>query len=941
MIPMTAERWERIQELYHSARERVDSDRARFLAGACAGDGTLQREVEALLDQPVSTSGFIDFLGGPPRARSEGNGANIVGRRLGSYHVQSLLGMGGMGEVYRAHDDKLGRDVAIKVLPERFTADPDRLARFDSEARMLAALNHLHIGAIYGLEHSDGVPALVLELVEGETLAERLQRGPISVRDALSIARQVADALDAAHQKGIVHRDLKPANVKITPAGVVKVLDFGLAKMADSDVTSTREMSQSPTVAMGSTRVGVILGTAPYMSPEQARGMPADTRADTWAFGCVLYEMLAGRPAFTGQTVAETFAAILEREPDWKALPHAIPASVRELLRHCLQKDMTRRLGNIADARVTIERAQRGWNRWRVAAIAAAVVAAVAVGAGVWWRAPVRPADRSEWIQLTTLPDSVIHPALSPDGRMVAFVRGPSRGIVPYAPGQVYVKMLPDGEPVQLTNDNLAKMSPVFSPDGARIAYTTVGPKFGWDTWTVPVLGGEPRSWLDNASGLAWAGPGHVLFSEIQKGLHMKIVAADENRNAQRDLYVPAHAQGMAHFSYASPDLKSVLLVEMDQHHAWAPCRVVPMDGTSDGRLVGPPGAGCMFGAWSPDGKWVYLTSNAGGANHVWRQRFPDGQPEQMTSGPTEEEGIAMAADGRSFVTAVGLRSRSLWLHSGNDERQISVEGNAIDAKFASDGKTLVYKVVSSLGTYPLPGSLRVVNLDTGRAEALTPGFQVLDYDFSADGQQVVMEAADSKGTSRLWLARVDGRLPPQQIPNVEGRQPRFGPAGEILFRRPEGAATFVHGIRADGTGLRKVIAQPIPLLGAVSPDGRFIAGFTASPGNQTSANQLFPLSGDSPVSYGDSIWWNWAPRGDAVSIVGGPIPEGRSYVIPLRAGEVLPRMPAGGLRSELDVAQLPGARKVDADVVPGVSPDVYAFYRTTTQRNLYRIPIP
>jgi Tol biopolymer transport system component len=935
---MTPERWQRIEELYHCTRERVESDRALFLAAACAGDTALQCEVEALLDQPVSTSGFIDFLGGPGPARPKG--VNVLGRRLGSYRVHSLLGMGGMGEVYRAHDDKLGRDVAIKVLPEKFAADPDRLARFEGEARMLAALNHLHIGAIYGLEHVDGVPALVLELVEGETLAERLQRGPIFVRDALSIARQVADALDAAHQKGIVHRDLKPANVKITPAGIVKVLDFGLAKMADSEATVTRDLSQSPTMAVGSTGVGVILGTAPYMSPEQARGMPAGTRADIWAFGCMLYEMLAGRPAFTGRTVAETFAVILEREPDWTALPHATPASMRELLRHCLQKDMTRRLGNIADARVTIEKAERGWNRWRVAAIAAAAVAAMTIGVGVWWPAPARPADRSEWVQLTTLPDSVIHPALSPDGRMVAFVRGPSSAVVPYAPGQVYVKLLPDGEPVQLTNDTLAKMSPAFSPDGARVAYTTVNQQFGWDTWTVPVSGGEPRTWLDNASGLAWAGSGQVLFSEIRKGLHMGIVGADEKRNGLRDVYLPAHAQGMAHLSYSSPDRKWVLLAEMDQHHAWTPCRVVPMDGTSAGRLVGPVGAGCTFGAWSPDGEWVYLTSNAGGANHVWRQRFPDGQPEQMTSGPTEEEGIAMAADGRSFVTAVALRNRSLWFHSGNDEQQISLEGNAVDAKFASDGKRLVYKVVSSLGTYPSPGDLRVANLDTGRSEALTPGFEVIDYDLSADGQQVVMES-ESDGTSRLWLARVDGRLPPQQIPNVEGRQPRFGPAGEILFRRPEGAATFVYGVRPDGTGIRKVIEQPIPLLGAVSPDGRFIEAWTASQGNETSASQLFPLSGGTPLSIAGFIGLSWASRGDAIAISGGPIPEGRSYVIPLGAGEVLPRMPAGGLRSEQDVARLPGARKVEAVVVPGVSPDEYAFYRTTTQRNLYRIPIP
>ncbi len=222
---MTAERWERIQGLYHAARAHADSDRAQFLGDACAGDAMLRQEVQALLDQPVSTGGFIDFLGGPPLAQVTSVASNdLTGRQLGSYRVLSLLGRGGMGEVYRAHDSRLGRDVAIKVLPTRFTEDAERLARFESEARMLAALNHPHIGAIYGLEDADGVPALVLELVDGETLADRLRRGPISPPDAAAIARQIAVALDAAHRKSIIHRDLKPANIKITPQGVVKVL---------------------------------------------------------------------------------------------------------------------------------------------------------------------------------------------------------------------------------------------------------------------------------------------------------------------------------------------------------------------------------------------------------------------------------------------------------------------------------------------------------------------------------------------------------------------------------------------------------------------------------------------------------------------------------------------------------------------------------------------
>jgi Tol biopolymer transport system component len=936
MRAMTRERWERIQELYHSAWAYAESDRARFLADACAGDDTLQREVQALLDQPVSTGRFIDFLGGPAPAHLHTAGANLTGRRLGSYQVLSLLGRGGMGEVYRAHDAKLGRDVAIKVLPAMFTADAERLARFDSEARMLAALNHPHIGAIYGLEDADRVPALVLELVEGETLADRLHRGPISPRDALAMARQIADALDAAHRKGIIHRDLKPGNIKITPDGVVKVLDFGLAKAVASDVASTQDVSQSPTAAIGATRVGGILGTAAYMSPEQARGMPVDKRADIWAFGCVLYEMLTGRPPFTGQTVAETFAAILDREPDWKTLPGATPSGIRELLRECLQKDLTRRVPNIAEARATIEHAQRGGNRWRVAAIAAAAVAALAIVGGVWWRTPARPADRSEWVQLTQLPDSVIHPVLSPDGRMVAFVRGQSNPVVPFALGQVYVKLLPDGEPVQLTNDKLRKMSPVFSPDGGRIGYTTVNEQFAWDTWTVPVLGGEPKQLLDNASGLVWTSPGQVMFSEMKKNPHMGIVAAAESRSGQRDVYLPAHEQGMAHLSYLSPDRQWLLLVEMDQNHAWTPCRVVPVDGKSPGRLVGPPDAACTFGAWSPNGKWMYLTSNAGGTNHIWRQRFPDGEPEQLTSGPTEEEGIALAPDGRSFVTAVALRNTSVWLHDGSGERPISLEGSAIDAKFTPDGKNLLYKVVSSLGNNPLPGELRIASLDSGRSEVLIPGFRVIDYDISADGQRVVMEAADGEGTSRVWLARLDRQLPHQQIPNVEGKQPRYGPSGEIFFRRPEGAATFVYRVRADGSDMQKVIEQPIALLGDVSRDGRWILGWA-------SRWQAFSLDGRPPVLIGSFMGWNWSPNGDWVSMAGsgGPISQDRSYLIPLAPGEALPRIPAEGFHTEDEIAQLPGARKVDARIVAGPSPDVYAFYRSTTQRNLYRIPIP
>ncbi|HEY7575657.1 MAG TPA: serine/threonine-protein kinase, partial [Thermoanaerobaculia bacterium] len=279
-----------------------------------------------------------------------------AGTRLGPYEILAKVGAGGMGEVYRARDARLGRDVAIKVLPEAFAADAERLARFRREAQVLAALNHPHIAAIHGLEESNGIEAIVLELVPGETVAERLAKGPLPVDEALEIARQIADGLAAAHERGIVHRDLKPANVKLTPEGRVKILDFGLAKALVGDASSP-EVSKSPTLTAAGTQAGIIVGTAAYMSPEQARGKAVDKRADIWAFGALLYEMLAGRRVFDGETVSDTLAAVLTRDPDWKALPAATPASVRRVLKRCLDRDAKTRLHDIADARIEMDEA--------------------------------------------------------------------------------------------------------------------------------------------------------------------------------------------------------------------------------------------------------------------------------------------------------------------------------------------------------------------------------------------------------------------------------------------------------------------------------------------------------------------------------------------------------------------------------------------------------
>jgi serine/threonine protein kinase len=359
---MDPARWQQIERLYHEALARPAEVRPRFLAEACAGDEGIRHDVQVLLETSGTGEGVF---AGPAVAMAaqmvrDSDASVLTGRRLGVYELKERIGAGGMGEVYRARDMRLGRDVAIKILPRAFTSDPDRLARFEREARVLAALNHPNIATIHGLEEADAagpaeaghhVRGLVMELVEGETLAERIARGPIPIPDALDIGKQITEALESAHDKGIVHRDLKPANIKITSVGVVKVLDFGLAKV----VTDEGDGSQAPTVTIDATREGTIMGTAAYMSPEQARGLAVDKRTDVWAFGCVLYEMLTGRAAFARATVSDTIAAILERQPEWTALSPDTPPSVVRVLQRCIAKDPRSRLRDVGDARLEIE----------------------------------------------------------------------------------------------------------------------------------------------------------------------------------------------------------------------------------------------------------------------------------------------------------------------------------------------------------------------------------------------------------------------------------------------------------------------------------------------------------------------------------------------------------------------------------------------------------
>ncbi len=452
--------------------------------------------------------------------------APLSGTRLGPYEILAPLGAGGMGEVYRARDTRLGRDVAIKALPDGFANAPDRLARFQREAQILASLNHSNIAAIHGLEEHNDTRYLVLEYVPGETLGERIRRGPLTVEESLEISRQIAEALEAAHEKGVVHRDLKPANIKITPDGKVKVLDFGLAKEMAMDRSDVQDALNSPTLTLASpayTRAGVILGTAAYMSPEQARGKPVDKRADIWAFGCILYEGLTGKMAFGGETVTDTLAAVVKAEPEWGDLPAAAGPRVRELLRRCLEKDPRSRLRDIGDARIFITEALSGDPAAAASSsprpvqrllpiLVAACLAALLLGviAGMWWRGRSEPAGVWTGVYLGGPALSTI-PRPSPDGHLLAFVAKDDDDVM-----QVWVMNPESGNRVMLTHrrDLGFASNCSWSADGTRIFYDRYYDQFK-GVYSVPALGGDEQMILETG-GIPEALPdGSLLVTEI------------------------------------------------------------------------------------------------------------------------------------------------------------------------------------------------------------------------------------------------------------------------------------------------------------------------------------------------------------------------------------------------------------------------------------------
>ena len=524
---------------------------------------------------------------------------------------------------------------------------------------------------------------------------------------------------------------------------------------------------------------------------------------------------------------------------------------------------------------------------------------------------------------------------------MLAFKRGDESPFL--GPGQIWVR-LSNGESVQLTKEVGRKFAPVFSRDGTRVAYTNLL-SGAWDTWTVPVTGGQPTRLLPNASGLTWIGDHQVLFSEIKSGLHMGIVTATDSRAAWREIYIQPDEHAMAHYSYLSPDRQSVLVVEMTGAHAFTqPCRLVPFDGSSGGRQVGPRGT-CLSAAWSPDGKWMYFAAVVAGSSHIWRQRFPDGAPEQITFGPLEEEGVAVAPDGRSIVTSVGMRRSAVWIHDASGERAIVSEGYASAPRMSRDGTRVFFLFVrdwwlAARGWLSASADLRSVDLTSGKSDILLSGQSVTAYAISRDEKEVAFTTTNADGASQIWLAPLDRSTPPRLI--VEsGDQVSFGAPGELIFRSLAKGNALAR-IKADRTGFERIPTVSFLEKGEVSPDGEWVIILApATTGRPVVETLAVPLLGGVPKKLCDTCRVDWSPDGKTLYLSLTTL-DPRTFAIPLPAGKTLPDLPVGGITALDRALGPPGTVTIEGRslISPGSDPSTYVFTRTESQRNLFRIPL-
>jgi eukaryotic-like serine/threonine-protein kinase len=949
---MDSKLFEQIEKLYNALLACKSAERSALLEQA---DPEVRREVELMLAQKDSLLDHPAWEGLPKSTITE-----AIPRLMDRYEMHGKLGEGGMGVVHRALDTKLNRPVAIKFLSDDL-ADLAARHRFQREAQTASSLNHPHILTVYDAGEFEGRQYLVTEFVDGGTLKTWVRATKRTWRQIVELLSGPADGLAAAHAAGILHRDIKPDNILISKAGYAKLADFGLAKLAEG---AGADLSR--TLTEGRTGRGVIIGTIPYMSPEQASGKAVDARSDIFSFGVLLYEMLGGRRPFTGNTDLQVLQAILHSPAE--PLGEDVPLLLRSAVEKALEKDPAERYQSMRDLVVDLRRAARltvdesapatverakPHRRWKWIAAGAAVLFAIAGSAGWVLLRSKSPggASRLEYTQLTNFADSAVAPTLSPDGRMLAFIRSENTF---WGPGDVYVKLLPNGDPVQVTHDSASgKEGPVvFSPDGSRIAFTGGGN--GGDTWAAPVLGGEPTRLVARASGLSWieTGPGQrsVMFSSIVpgEGIHMGIFESSESRSGLRTVYMPAGPNGMAHRSFLSPDHRNVLVVEMDLG-SWRPCRLVSFDGRSMGTRVGPQSAQCTDAAWSPDGEWMYMSANTGAGYHIWRQRFPDGTPEQVTSGATEEQGLSFAPDGRSFVTSVGGSQSTLWVHDAKGDRQITSEGFAFLPSFSSDGRTLYYLVRSRANSRFVSGELWSASLETGRATRLLPDYLTEHYNVSADGKRVVFLSIDQAGHSQLWLAPLDAGSPPRRLASTEyADRAMFDPHGGVLFAGGgEEGVYYLYHVNEDGTGLQKLLPGTVSYLYAISPDGKAVAVWVGADvyvdaydgSSQTLICKDCGTAGAEDRGVTPPLL-SWSS--DEKFMYVGDESARQTYAVPLHPGQLVPSLPPGKLGWASSAGKLPGAKALpEPRAFGGADPSVYAYPRVTTHRNIYRIPVP
>ena len=749
------------------------------------------------------------------------------GTKLGAYEIVAPLGAGGMGEVYRARDTKLGREVALKLLPPLFTEDADRVARFKREAQLLASLNHPHIGAIYGFEDGGNVPALVLELVEGDTLHDRVRRGPLPLSEALAFAQQIADALDAAHRAGIIHRDLKPSNIKITPDGVVKVLDFGLAKALAAE-GSDPGLSKSPTLTVGETTAGMILGTAAYMSPEQARGQPVDKRTDIWAFGCVLFEMLTGTSAFARETVTDTIVAVVGAEPDWKSLPADTPVSIRRLLTRCLQKDAKRRLHDIADARIEIEDARatpvepapgptpRRRSRLALPALSLGIVTALVllwVARDRFGRPAAKASPDTRVTRLTDLPGLEESPAISPDGRSVALTAGVG------GKRQVFVQLIAGGAPLQITRDPVDHECPRWSPDSSSILYFSpaVSGTVQGSIWEIPALGGVARRVVTSVgcADVSQTDGRLVLFRLAKEGIQLVTAPTDGSR--------------------------------FDMVAEFAPSTYY------------------LYPRWSPDGKWIAFQRGDSIRFDIFVAPATGGEPRKLTRDNNMMGGFAWLPDSTGIVysssrggTIPYLPTLGLWqvtLRHGSVRRITSGETSYMNPDISKSGAIVAGRMTlqTDIWKFPVDG-LPTENVRRAVRVTRQTG-QVLTPTPSPDDKEVAF-LSDSGGHANEWVVNTESgalrQITQEHDPNVAMGVPVWSPDGHTITfvssRGNQGLTFGVWLVDSDGSNLRNVAN---PGLGpAWSPDGRWVYYSTWSgPGAKNVVLKKVPVDGGPAVT--------------------------------------------------------------------------------------------